>query len=433
MKTRKITAWASACYLVIWHPMVSDARLWTDTQGRTIEGELESATTKDVTVVLKSGKKVVIPLARLSQGDRFYVDVMREEMAKGTPPPGGMDTKPAEKPAETPDPVAPPAAAKGPLVFPETLRYEGETMVKTLDDPEGRNAYASEHIRFYSESELKEDGLEELVRLLESARMYWKLLGLPTSGNDADAPSEVFLFDTEESYVKNGGSPGSVGIYKGATEFILVSLQNAEIKARGGRLKGGKTLFTSVMIHEMTHQLTPRQYKRFLDEDSIWLMEGLAEYLCSTPYDGKKGFSLANRLEIIARAVSESGENNGIVCRGHGKSVKLPKLAEFINVDSRLFEGGENDEFGKRSNLCYSLSFIMVTHFLHTDRGGDMTRFRNFLGALLSGATKEEAVEVLLDGDSWERIEEEMAAGFQKAGLKLKFGGLTMEEFSSLK
>lgn len=306
MKTRKITGWVSACYLIIWHPMVSDACLWTDIQGRTIDGEMESATAKDVTVVLKSGKKVVIPLARLSPGDRFYVNVMREEMAKGTPPPGGTDKKPAEKPAGTTDPVAPPAPPKGALVFPETLRHPGETLVKPVDDSEGRHVYASANVRVFSDVELKLDGLDELVLIFESVRMYWNLLGLPTAEGEAVAASQVFLFSTEDDYVKNGGIPNSMGTCRGSDRAVLVCLPNSEIEVRGGRLKGGRALaLNEILIHESTHQLTPRSYARgSAEEDSMWLLEGLAEYARVTPYDGRKGFKLTNRLEAIPKPLS---------------------------------------------------------------------------------------------------------------------------------
>lgn len=165
----------------------------------------------------------------------------------------------------------------------------------------------------------------------------------------------------------------------------------------------------------------------------MWLLEGLAEYARVTPYDERKGFKLTNRLECVAQMVSERSTKDGILGTGLGTNIALPKLSEFINVDTPFFLAGDDDEFVNRSRVCYALSCMMVTHFLHTDRGGDMTRFRKFLGALATGATKKDATEVLLDGDTWETIEKEMAEGFKTAGLKLKFGDLTMEQFSTLK
>ncbi len=430
-----MTAWVSACYLTISLPLISDARLWTDTQGRTIDGELESATAKDVTVVLKSGKKVVIPLARLSSGDRFYVDVMRAEMAKGTPPPGETNKKPTEKPAETTGPVAPPADPQGALVFPETLRYPGETLVKPVEDSEGRHVYASANVRVFSDVELKPDGLDEFVLLLESTRMYWNLLGLPTAEGEAVVASQLFLFSNHEDYVKNGGIPTSMGTSRASDRAILVCLTTSGIEVRGGRLKDGKALqLNEILIHEVIHQLTPRSYARAsAAEDSMWLLEGLAEYARVTPYEGRKGFKLTNRLECVAQMVSERSTKDGILGMGFGTNIALPKLDEFINVDTPSFLAGEDAEFANRSRLCYALSCMIVTHFLHTDRGGDMTRFRKFLRTLATGATKKDATEVLLDGDSWETIEKEMAEGFKKEGLKLRFGAMTMEELSSLK
>ena len=47
------------------------ARTWTDTQGRTIEAELVSATATEVTLLLSANKKVAtLSLTKLSEGDR---------------------------------------------------------------------------------------------------------------------------------------------------------------------------------------------------------------------------------------------------------------------------------------------------------------------------------------------------------------------------
>ena len=433
MDIRNMTAWVSACYLLIPLLLTSEARLWTDIQGRTIDGELESATAKDVTVVLKSGKKVVIPLARLSSGDRFYVAVMREEMAKGTPPPGEANKKPADKPAETTDPVALPADPKGALVFPETLRYPGETTVKTLDDPDGRNAYASENVRIYSEVELKPDGLDELVLLLESGVMYWRLLGLPPGRGEDSSVIELVLCTEDETYIKNGGPETAPGFCRGSDNAIVISATRSDLKVRAGRIKIGEMPLPTVILHELVHQQTPRSYRGPTPDDShVWMIEGLAEYIRSTPYDKEKGFDLTKRMDHVVAMVSRPGTANGIVGRNLGRTIELPKLADFTTIGLEYFSPGENEEFRKRSCICYSLSCMMVAHFLHTDRNGDMTRFRKLTNALVSGATKDESMEVFLDGDNWEKLEEEITAGFDKVGLKLKFGAVTMEQFSSL-
>jgi hypothetical protein len=338
-----------------------------------------------------------------------------------------------EDPGEITDPAAPPAVPKGSLVYPATLRYQGDTTVKPLDDPDGRNAYASENIRIFSEVELKPDGLDELVVLLESTRMFWQLLGLPTPPGEDNTEVEVILCTTQETFIKNGGTEGAAGFRRGTDNSVVISAPRSQLEVRNGRIKSGQMGLHTVLLHELVHQQTPQRYRGPTPaETHMWMIEGLAEYLRCTPYDEKRGFDLSKRLDHVAEMVSKPGVNNGIVGRNLGKTIKLPKLEDFIAIDPHSFTAGENPEVQPRSSLYYSLSCIMVTHFLHTDRNGDMTRFRKFLDALVTGATKAESLEVLLDGDTLEKLETEIAAGFEKAGLTMKFGALTKEQLLSL-
>ncbi|HWB05248.1 MAG TPA: prolyl oligopeptidase family serine peptidase [Verrucomicrobiales bacterium] len=91
------------CALALMIAPAVHARTWTDTGGRTVEGEFVSATATAVTVKLPNGKTVLIELAKLSQADRDFV----AEQAKNPPAPPAA---PAAKPA----PGKNPATISGP-------------------------------------------------------------------------------------------------------------------------------------------------------------------------------------------------------------------------------------------------------------------------------------------------------------------------------
>lgn len=59
----------------------AESRTWTNSAGKTIEGEYVRATDKDVSVKLTSGKIVKLPLASLSQEDQDFVK-QEQETAK---------------------------------------------------------------------------------------------------------------------------------------------------------------------------------------------------------------------------------------------------------------------------------------------------------------------------------------------------------------
>lgn len=78
---------------LLWFTPVAtnaETRTWTDVQGRKIEAELIRASDTEVVVKLR-GKEVSIPLAKLSEEDREYVDEWLEENADGGDGPDNGD------------------------------------------------------------------------------------------------------------------------------------------------------------------------------------------------------------------------------------------------------------------------------------------------------------------------------------------------------
>ncbi|MGD9418606.1 MAG: hypothetical protein Q7R22_006670 [Verrucomicrobiota bacterium JB025] len=59
-------------FALVMTPALLDARTWTDTTGREVEGEWVSSDARSITLRLATGKTVTFPLARLAVGDREH-------------------------------------------------------------------------------------------------------------------------------------------------------------------------------------------------------------------------------------------------------------------------------------------------------------------------------------------------------------------------
>jgi hypothetical protein len=55
------------------------------------------------------------------------------------------------------------------------------------------------------------------------------------------------------------------------------------------------------------------------------------------------------------------------------------------------------------------------------DRNEDAARIKNFLKALNEGKDGEDALNVLLDGQTWEELEEEIAKAYSRKGVDFTF------------
>lgn len=72
-----------------------EARMWTSSDGKTIKAEFVSATDTEVTIVRADGKEFTMPLTRLSDDDRAWIQANKDELMKATE---AANAKPIEGP-----------------------------------------------------------------------------------------------------------------------------------------------------------------------------------------------------------------------------------------------------------------------------------------------------------------------------------------------
>jgi hypothetical protein len=77
--------------------------------------------------------------------------------------------------------------------------------------------------------------------------------------------------------------------------------------------------------------------------------------------------------------------------------------------------------FTANSQINYGCGLLITNYFFHMDREGDAARIKKFLKALNEGKEGDEALAVLLDGQTWEQLEEEIAKVYSRKGVDFTF------------
>ena len=170
------------------------------------------------------------------------------------------------------------------------------------------------------------------------------------------------------------------------------------------RDKSSKTL-----PHELTHQLTPNAY--FEKGSMGWFSEGLAEYVAATPYRAGTFMVRGNQKDIIDYVTGYGSKDMG--GRALGTEIRMPALKTFMLQSY--------PEFLEQPQLNYGCGLLVTTYFLHMDGAGDGKRIKAFLQALHDGKEHEEAFKVLLDGRSFEQLQDELAKAWKRKGVEFTF------------
>ena len=170
------------------------------------------------------------------------------------------------------------------------------------------------------------------------------------------------------------------------------------------RDKSSKTL-----PHELVHQLTPNRY--YAPGSMGWFTEGIAEYVAVTPYRSGS-FNVRSNFKPIVEYVTAYGKE-GMGGRALGEIINLGSLKKFMLQPYSSFTGNPQ--------INYGCGLLITNYFFHMDREEDGARIKAFLKALNAGKKGEEALEVLLDGQTFEELEEEIHKAYSRKGVDINF------------
>lgn len=376
------TGWAGA----------AEYRTWTNSEGKEIEAKMIKATGSEVVLKMKSGgRDYTVPLAMLSEEDVAHVRKM-------------LAQQPVEPEMET-------GFENWDEEWPKLISGDVSPEIEIVEENEeaGRFVYRSPHYEYVCDVELTKNVVKRFAVLFEATNEFVRALPLSMAKAHQQTRHKILLFESYESYQRTGGPAGSAGVFIGGRDIIMVPLTSlGVIKGAGGyRVDYDKT--NKTLPHEILHQLTDRPY--FAPGAMGWFTEGLAEYVAVTPYRSGKFVVRGNR-GAIEEYVAGYGENNK-GGRALGREIRVPDLRSFMLQSYASFTGNPN--------LNYGLGLLITYYFCHWDGDGEAGRLKGFLKGLKQGKRGDDALNLLLDGRSWDQLEEEIAKAWRSRGITLDF------------
>ncbi len=373
-------------------------RVWTDDQGRTVEARYLSSDDSVVVLQLEDGRESRFPIAKLSPEDLTYLQKIRGAQTEHDP------TKTAQ------NLPAPNFQSDWPATVKNASSGEVTTVLEDVE--KGEFIYESDHYQFISDVRLAQSLVKGFATVFESTHAFCRALPLGLNQVSANGRKhQIFLFEKVKTYWKKGGPLNSLGVYLSDSKIIMVPLTSLGVKKVGSGYMLNLDECSKTLPHELTHQLTPDPYYEI---GSVgWFIEGIAEYVATTPYRSGTFMAASNVDEIIDYATAF--DRDSMVGRNVGEVIQMPPLEQFL---MRNYQDPYPD-----MNQLYAVSLLLTTYFIKMDGEGDGRRLQAFLKALHAGKKGQEALDFLLDGRSYGQLEQDVAKAWKSKGIRIFFAG----------
>jgi hypothetical protein len=374
----------------LWGRADAEVRAWTNTAGQTFQAELVRVDGANVIFAFNDGRTFSTPLSSLSASDQALV---------------------RQAAAAQPAPVRPPNFG---YPWPREIRVDGSSQSKVVsgDAKTGVYVYESPHYRFTCNVRLTSDVLRNFAMMFETTRKYVTTVPLGLDGGAVrHGKLDVQLFETMEAYVRGGGGPGTAACYITARGVVLAPLESLGLLKTSTGFSLDMKRTNAVLIHELTHQLTPLAYM-VATLGNGWFIEGMAEYIASSPYSWGYFRSDPHGNAVLAYVTAYGEDRKG--GRVLGKKLRVPRLRQLMQMEYRHFAGAN-------ANLHYGAGLLLTHYFLHMEGGGKAMRITEYLKGLRAGRTGEAAIAPLLGGGSFEKLEADFAEAWRKKGLEIAF------------
>lgn len=381
---------------------IGQSRTWNSKNGHKAVGDLVRFDDDNVTIKFPNGTEKQIPRAALSDEDNAFLEEQE---------PQDSDDQ------ETPDTQE---ALNWGAPWPTSVKLEVDPEIDIVaeDSENNKFVYTSTNFRFTCDVRLTKSVVNNFARLFEATHEYCRVLPLAlTGGLKTNGKYEILLFENKEDYIQAGGPPGSTGSFiRGrGKSVILIPLISLGVQKFGSGYRRDRDRKDKTLVHEIVHQLTPLLYYHPGVEG--WFTEGIAEYLAVTSYRTGR-FSLTGNIKDYHAWVTAKGEDRKLG-RNLGEELTCPALKDFLTMPYSDF-GGANWNFN------YGFALLLTTYFCHFDGDGDAARLKNFLKKVhkLNGRsdfTEDAFYEELLDGRTWEELQDSISESWKRKGIEITF------------
>ncbi len=310
--------------LVDWNPR----RLWTSTDGRTLQAKLLAVEEGQGTFALENGATATIPLDRLVEDDRRFIrewEAVSEYFNPGYEPSRSVT-----------------GVVEADL-FDGAFAKEGKV-------------HETRHFRFECDAVLSQEVVKDFSRLFEAT--YLGVLSHPLAlalAKPEGGKFPVRLFSRDADYHAAGGSADAAGVYLVKDRTMLVPLSSLGLAEGSKGWRKSRDFDPRTLIHETTHALT----HQWLAYAPMWFVEGFADLVAAIPYkDGRLDLS-RHREGMADLAARKFG--------GDAFRFSLQRPEEIVSLGHRSFMG-EADP-GEKPLLLPRVEPFQIA--LASGRGGD--------------------------------------------------------------
>lgn len=348
----------------------AQGRTWTDVEGRQLEATIREVREQSVIVMREvDQRRLTLPLDRLIEEDRDYALKW------------GTFQKDLRRPW--------PSSARAP-------RFEVESVAS--DDVSGTFNYSSPHFRYQSDAELSSRLVRHIASIFEVVYVAGEELPLMIEPLPKSQVYSVRIFDSVKKYKAAGGLPGSVGTYSYDRNEVLVPLSSLAVSDDSGVYRPESNPDYPVLIHETFHCVT-REWK---DYAPVWLVEGFARYMEVLPHtrDQLNFEGLTPRL-----AVWKSGN-------GTYDDVAVIDFEFMLNSSYKQWNQTFYDQ-PDNLRAQYTSAMVLVQYFLELDKSQG-ANFKRYLFELSQGMPQKDALEIVLDGRSYDELTRDVFEAYQR-------------------
>lgn len=398
MKTNPVCVLTS---ILLISSLQLSARTWTDVQGREIVADYVSHNDKELVMRLVGGREATVPLERLSKADREFLENLDK---RGKGPEGEIANNNEDENWDDP--------------WPDKADYDDDPGIEIVEEnkDDSKFVYESKNYRFICDVGLTKSVVGGFSEMFEASKLYAELLPLSINGGlKNNGKYDIFLFENYDDYVKEGGPNGSAGVFISGRNVVMVPLKSLGVRKAGSSYTRDRDKDNNTLIHEIIHQLTPNEY--FEEGARGWFTEGLAEYCAMTPYRYGR-FQVTGAIRQVEEDVTGFNRKTNMG-RNLGEEFTAPDLKAFMMMDYSEFTG-------PRANFNYGFSALLATYFFHLDGNKDAARIKDFLKEIKSQRRErrhdpDAALAKLLDGRTWDEMEEDISKGWRSKGVKIEF------------
>ena len=369
-------------------------RVWTDEKGRKTKAELIKIEDNCAVLLLPDGRETPFPIGKLSKIDQAFIKKFKLKKNEV----GGEKEEAADLNFDAP--------------WPGRVSFDGDPEIKTITEnaDEGEFVYESANYRYNCDVRLSQSVVKGFAVMFEATHQFVRELPLAVNGGKKkDGKYQIILLEKESAYINAGGPPGSAGVFIGGENIVMVPLTSLGVRPVGSGYMLDRDKSSKTLPHELVHQLTPNRY--YAPGAMGWFSEGLAEYVATTPYRSGSYNVKLNFKPIIEYVTAYGKEGNG--GRALGEEIHLGSLKEFMLQPYASFTS--------EAQINYGAGLLITNYFFHMDREADGARIKGFLKALTDGKEGEVALEVLLAGQTFKEMEEEIAKAYSRKGVDFTF------------